>query len=390
MFRLSVLLLLTTCNLYYSMKVLFLTEWYPHRYDAMVGLFVRKHAEAVARQGVDVCVLYLLKDKHIQRNEVVEQTTNGVREIYVYYPKFYLRALRQGYAIVRKKWGMPDVCQLNVITKNALLPLWLRFRYKIPYIVVEHWTGYLSISFSYKGFWHKRLAELTTRRSSMILPVSKDLGKAMQQCGLQNKKWQVINNVVDDFFFASEQKTSSDKKQLLHISCFDEPHKNVCGILRAVRVVCEQRQDFCLNLVGIGPDFDEVYQYAQSLQFPDGVLRWTGELQPQDVKKEFDNADCFIFFSNYETAGVVLSESLAAGVPIISTPVGIAPEIVDEHIGLIVPIRDEKALAESICYMLDHHEDYDNEHIRSCGKQYSYDVVGKQLLSVYDEVRKDK
>jgi hypothetical protein len=39
------------------MKVLFLTPWYPHRYDAMSGLFVRKHAQAVARQGVEVTVL---------------------------------------------------------------------------------------------------------------------------------------------------------------------------------------------------------------------------------------------------------------------------------------------------------------------------------------------
>lgn len=40
------------------MKVLYLTQWYPHRYDAMAGLFVRNHAEAAVRQGVDVCVLY--------------------------------------------------------------------------------------------------------------------------------------------------------------------------------------------------------------------------------------------------------------------------------------------------------------------------------------------
>ena len=39
------------------MKVLYLTQWYPHRYDAMAGLFVRNHAEAAIRQGVDVCVL---------------------------------------------------------------------------------------------------------------------------------------------------------------------------------------------------------------------------------------------------------------------------------------------------------------------------------------------
>ena len=37
---------------------------------------------------------------------------------------------------------------------------------------------------------------------------------------------------------------------------------------------------------------------------------------------------------NYETACVVLQEALVAGLPIISTPVGIAPEYTD-HIELI-------------------------------------------------------
>jgi hypothetical protein len=28
-------------------KILFLSAWYPHRYDPMPGLFVKQHAEAV-------------------------------------------------------------------------------------------------------------------------------------------------------------------------------------------------------------------------------------------------------------------------------------------------------------------------------------------------------
>ena len=40
------------------MKVLFLSAWYPTPQDMMAGLFVQKHAEAVAQQGHDVRVLY--------------------------------------------------------------------------------------------------------------------------------------------------------------------------------------------------------------------------------------------------------------------------------------------------------------------------------------------
>ena len=40
------------------MKVLYLTPWYPSERDAMAGLFVQKHVEAVQAQGVDVRVIH--------------------------------------------------------------------------------------------------------------------------------------------------------------------------------------------------------------------------------------------------------------------------------------------------------------------------------------------
>lgn len=365
------------------MKVLFLTEWYPHRYDAMAGLFVRKHAEAVARQGVDVCVLYLHRDKQINQLEIVKQTTNGALEIYVYYPKHYLYALYRGWQEVKRHWGMPDVCQLNVITKNAILPLWLKITRKTPYVIVEHWTGYLPISFTYKGFKHKRLAELTARKSSVILPVSEDLGNAMKLCGLRNKHWQVINNVVDDFFYTTQRRTSS-KKRLLHISCFDEPHKNVCGILRAVKQISLQRQDFDFVIVGTGTDFQQVYNYAQTLDFPANMLVWTGEQTPQQVADWFSTTDIFVLFSNTENAPVVISEALATGTPIISSAVGGIPEMINKDCGILVSASDETALTESINHMLENLNEYNNSIIRQYGNKYRYDFVGQFLSQIYN------
>ena len=52
------------------MKVLFLSAWYPTPRDAMAGLFVQKHAEAVAQQGHDVRVLFL----NTQGNKSTEVT----------------------------------------------------------------------------------------------------------------------------------------------------------------------------------------------------------------------------------------------------------------------------------------------------------------------------
>ena len=109
------------------MNVLFLTPWYPSEKDAMAGLFVQKHVEAVRALGVDV--------------RVIDATTwSGI-----------WRAWR---ALQREGW-MPDVVQLNVIQKQGLLALYLKRRYQIPYVIIEHWTGYLpenmSVSLQYES-----------------------------------------------------------------------------------------------------------------------------------------------------------------------------------------------------------------------------------------------
>ena len=330
----------------------------------MSGLFVQKHVEAVRAQGCEVRVIF----------------SDTWRDTY-----------RQWCALLREGW-MPDVVQLNVIQKQGILALWLKKRYGIPYVIVEHWSGFLPENGAYlrnNGSLKRKIYEKIAAAASVIMPVSERLKEAMQTCGIQNARWEKIHNVVDDFFFEKEESRKSNverRKTLLHVSCFDEAAKNVKGLLRAAKMLTEKRQDWQLVLVGTGADYKEVRAYAETLAFPAGTLRWTGELTPREVAEEMHKADAFVLPSNYENAPVVLSESLAMGLPIIASRIGGIPEMVDDESGILVPTRDEKALAEAMDEMLDNLDKYDSEKIRLKGEQYSFEMVGKHLKAVYESV----
>ena len=330
----------------------------------MSGLFVYKHVEAVRAQGCEVRVIF----------------SNTWRD-----------TCRQWKALRREGW-MPDVVQLNVIQKQGILALWLKKRYGIPYVIVEHWSGFLPENGAYlrnNGSLKRKIYEKIAAEASVILPVSERLKEAMQTCGIQNARWEKIHNVVDDFFFEKVESRKSkveSRKTLLHVSCFDEAAKNVKGLLRAAKMLTEKRQDWQLVLVGTGADYKEVRAYAETLAFPAGTLRWTGELTPREVAEEMHKADAFVLPSNYENAPVVLSESLAMGLPIIASRVGGIPEMVDDESGILVPTRDEKALAEAMDEMLDNLDKYDSEKIRLQGEQYSFETVGKHFKAVYESV----
>lgn len=337
------------------LKVLFLTPWYPSDKDSMAGLFVQKHVEAVRAQGVDVRVIHA-------------QTLCDT--------------WRQWRALRREGW-MPDVVQLNVIQKQGLLALWLKRRYHIPYIVVEHWSGYMpeNKAVTPDGL-HTRLMKRICREAAVVMPVSRPLQEAMLALGFQAQRWEQIDNVVDDFFFEENRKAKDQSpKTLLHVSCFDERAKNIKGLLHAAKMLAIKRQDWQLVLVGTGPDYAEIRAYADALQLPEGLLCWTGELTPREVAELMHQSDALVLSSRYETYGVVLAEAAAAGLPILSTPVGIAEElhalIVSQEIAQHKPGRFAEFIEGILWQQNDAKAVYADRH------RFSAHTIGAQLKAIY-------
>ena len=350
------------------MKVLFLSAWYPTEHDAMAGLFVQKHAEAVMQQGHDVRVLYSEK--------------TGIS---------WAMDMYKAWKELTKEWGKPDIVQMNVLDKNGLIALYLKHRYNIPYIIIEHWSGYLPANFAFRGGWHGWTMRKIAENAACILPVSQMLEDAMKDCGIVNKHWQRIHNVVDDFFYQPISEITiptkpKDKFRLLHVSCFDEKAKNIKGLLRAVKKVTERRLDFELILVGTGIDYQEILEYADSLHFPKGMIMFTGEQTPYQVAQWMQQSDCFVLFSHYETFAIVLAEVVATGIPFISTDTaGIASELPKEC-GIKVPKNDEQALLNAICYCIENRSLYLPEKIKIFGEKYSYAKIGKELSDLYQRI----
>ena len=376
------------------MKVLFLTPWYPHRYDAMSGLFVRKHAQAVVRQGVEVGVISMYHEPSITHNEIVDEMVDGVREVILYTKKSgiigELDGLRRLWQYWHKRYGVPDVVHLNVLTKQGLFARWLQVNYNIPFVVMEHWSGYLPENGDYRGFMRKMLSQMILSHTKAIMPVSVKLMNAMKQCGLEHDNWQIVPNVVDDFFYEDTRCETRDTRfRFLHVSCFDNRAKNTLAIVEAVELLSKQRNDFELVMVGTGQDIFFTRCLADNYNLVGrGFVQFVGEQTPQQVKEWMDASDCFVLFSNYETAAVVLEEAAACGLPIISTPVGIAEELIDDTTGAIVPVKDIKSLVEAMSAMIDNVGKYDSNKIREKAEKYSFDRVGRQLVEIYKKVIK--
>ena len=392
------------------MKALFITPWYPSKYDAMSGLFVFRHAEAIITQDIDVHVLYVCYHKDVEAPYIEHVWSEGVEQTYFYFPEkknifTEIKHLFRAWRYWHSHYGLPDIVHLNVLTKQILLPLYIKKKYHIPFVLTEHWSGYLPENGAFyrsksKGFYKRAIA-----KASMVMPVSDLLAKAMKKALTNNlRDVTVIPNVVNDLFYSLSRneygKTvlpkNREKFVFLHVSCFDNEAKNTIGIVEAAEQLSAIRDDFKVKMVGTGPDF-EVTKAAANIKglTNRGIIEFTGELLTEQVAIEMTEADTFLLFSNYETAAVVLQEATIMELPIISTAVGIAPMILSPIIktennafqisknGIIVPKKATDILCDAMKYMLEHRNDFDNK--TKHGEDYTYKSIGEKISKVYND-----
>jgi len=392
------------------LHILNFARWYPNRYDPMPGLFIQRHAEAAARYA-KVALVYAhgveTKDATSLYNIDYEEKA-GVRTARIYYrlPRLHIPFVSPAVGLWRfyqanikgiRKVRLPgekfDVLHVHVLTRLAVLALFYKWLHGTPYVVTEHWTRYLNLRKEFSGFLRKWLTRLVVRKAAVITTVSNDLTRAMIKHGLQNSDYRVIHNVVDEAFFkvmaepVSKQETS--RKELVHVSCFTDAHKNISGLLRVIKNLTDKRNDFHFTLIGEGEDLEKMKTYARTLDIKEKTLTFTGLLEGKMLAETMAKADALIIFSNYENMPVVINESFVLGVPVFSTDVGGIAEMVNETVGRLIAKGDETALLNVLNDFVDNKITFKKKVIQSgAGKTFSPEAIGRELLQIYESILK--
>jgi glycosyltransferase involved in cell wall biosynthesis len=188
------------------------------------------------------------------------------------------------------------------------------------------------------------------------IAVSRFVAKSVQ-CAeyTADDKLTVIENGIDLGRFASadgaslrrELRAGEGRKIVACVSRL-APEK---GIDVLVRVMPRIGRDALLVLAGDGPDSAACRKLAAALGLRDHV-RFLG--LRNDVDRVLAAADVVVMPSLWDEAfGLVVVEAMAAGCAVVVTDSGAMPELVAGGRGIVVPKRDEVALAGAIGRLLD-------------------------------------
>ena len=128
--------------------------------------------------------------------------------------------------------------------------------------------------------------------------------------------------------------------------------KGVKDLLRAMAEPAMRTREIHLTMAG-GGAVENYRAMAAALGVADWVT-FTGWLSQDDVRSQIVNADTLILPAYDEGLPLVILEALASRTPVICTPVGSIPEVLqDGHTALFVTPGDECGIADAIVRLID-------------------------------------
>ncbi len=160
-------------------------------------------------------------------------------------------------------------------------------------------------------------------------------------------------------------------------------------LIDAVAKFKERRPNIKCLIIGDGPEMKKLKVQSKKLKVDSNVL-FSGQISQRDLPLYFAVSDMFARPSRSEGLGSSFLEAMAAGTPVVGTPVGgIVDFLKDGETGYLA----EPENPDSVAYKM--HEILDNPKkaekiVRQAGelirRNYSWETVGKMMRNIFDKL----
>jgi len=329
------------------MRVLVVTNIYPHDSDKFSGTYV---ADQVASLGTLVSMNVVAK-------------SSGSRWAV---PSFLVRSawhlIFDEYALIHAHYGF----------HSAFVPSILG---KAPLVVTFH--GSDALIEPRRNRVYRFLQSWIVKRANHLIAVSEQIADVLQKSfDVPAGKITLLPCGVN-----IERFVPRDKNQIRKKLGVDPDGKIVLYIGRftaakgvdVIKSCASQLNDITFLFIGQGP-----------IQWSTLNCQFMGAMDHDQIPEWINVADALLLPSQSEGTPVVVLEALASGVPVICTPVGSCPQLIEEgKTGFLVPVGDSEGLTNAIRRRFSWTHFAPEIGRTLVLKEYSLDIVASRLLDLY-------
>ncbi len=167
------------------------------------------------------------------------------------------------------------------------------------------------------------------------------------------------------------------------------PRKGMEYLMRAVPKVIAKYPAVKFVIGGKGPEREKLETLAQEGGAEKNII-FAGFIPDDELKNYYAAAQVFALPSLYEGFGVVYVDALSCGVPVVTTRCGGPEDFIDfttRENGILVPVRDEDALARAITTALE--KKWDRQKIMKSAQAYDWNAILNRYVECYKKRKKE-
>lgn len=242
------------------------------------------------------------------------------------------------------------------------IPIFLHFHCDIPF-----WTTNSLI----KHFLHKIIKISTT--SLVLCENSKRY--LYDEFTAESEK---VPNFVDELLIVDNKKVNDVIKEIFFVGRISK--------LKGAEEIFELAKRFPnITFELAGEICDDIDKWTKPAN-----INFLGMLSHDEVLSHLDSSDVFLFPTYTEGFSMALAESMARGVPVITTDVGANLDMIEDSGGVVVKIGDVEAMENAI-HAIENPETrakMSKWNIQKVKSEYTSQVVLSKLLEIYGEAGK--
>jgi glycosyltransferase involved in cell wall biosynthesis len=374
------------------MNILYIPRWYPNKYDQQFGVFILKHARATALFA-KVAVVYPCAATDLKSTFKKEVSSEyDLLTIIVYYQKGnrilnacrYLIAFLIALKHLKQHFEKPDIIHAHVLLRTYGIAWYLSRKWRIPYVITEHWTGFVFNAFERKSIIYKHLCQYFINHAAAFSLVSKGLLKAVEKHRIKNPNTHIVPNVVD-FHELKSFENNSGRIKILTVADLVERNKNISSVITVLHELESHIPDFEYHIIGGGPDQQMLEKLASEKSMLNNTVFFHGRQSNSFVLDFLPSVDFVVVNSTIETFSVFTAEAIGAGKPVIATRCGGPEFFVNEKNGRLINKENNLELKDAIDWMCKAYMHFDSNNMqREIREQFSQEQIAKQLLEFYN------
>jgi 1,2-diacylglycerol 3-alpha-glucosyltransferase len=241
-------------------------------------------------------------------------------------------------------------------------------RRRLPLVFTHHtlyeeYTHYVTGDNKNFRQFARNLSTMYANLCDQVVAPSKSIADLIQDRGVTTPVTEIPTG-VDTVFFGSADGHAFTKAWQIPENAFVighvgrlAPEKNLEFLAKSVARSLKTLSDTWFCVAGEGPEKDNIRDIFDEQNLLNRLIL-TGNLTGKDLAAAYQAMDMFVFSSTTETQGMVLTEAMAAGTPVIALDAPGAREVVlHNRNGLLLDgDTDFKAFSQTLCDAVSHPE----------------------------------